>query len=32
MSDVAWRTSLEDAREQARREQRLVLIDLFNPR
>jgi hypothetical protein len=28
---IRWRHSLEEAREEARREGKLVLIDLFNP-
>lgn len=32
MSDVVWRKSLEEARPEARRERKLVLIDLFNPK
>ena len=32
MSSIAWRNSLEEARQEARAEQKLVLIDLFNPK
>jgi len=32
MSNIAWRHSLEEARREARAEQKLVLIDLFNPK
>ncbi len=30
--DIQWRHSLEEAREQARQEGKLVLIDLFSPK
>jgi hypothetical protein len=29
--NIRWRHSLEEARQEARRENKLVLIDLFNP-
>jgi hypothetical protein len=29
--NVAWRHSLEDARREAREQDKLILIDLFNP-
>ncbi len=29
--NIEWRHSLEQARAEARRENKLVLIDLFNP-
>jgi hypothetical protein len=29
--NIRWRHSLEDARQEARRTGKLVLIDLFNP-
>jgi hypothetical protein len=28
---IAWRNSLEQARQEARQQGKLVLIDLFNP-
>lgn len=28
---IQWRNSLEEARAEARRQSKLVLIDLFNP-
>jgi hypothetical protein len=29
--NIAWRHSLEEARAEARQDNKLVLIDLFNP-
>lgn len=29
--NIRWRSSLEEAREEARRTGKLVLIDLYNP-
>jgi hypothetical protein len=29
--NIQWRRSLEEARQEARRQGKLVLIDLFNP-
>jgi hypothetical protein len=29
--NIHWRHSIEEAREEARRDGKLVLIDLFNP-
>ena len=31
-TDIAWRRSLDEARREARAEQKLVFIDLFNPK
>ncbi len=29
--NIRWRQSVDEARSEARRDQKLVLIDLFNP-